>query len=96
MELQFLGTGAGMPSKMRNTSSAVLNLSAEGEGLWLFDCGEATQHQILHTTLKPRKIAKIFITHLHGDHIFGLPGLIGSRSFLGGEERLDIFGPTGT
>jgi len=95
MELQFLGTGAGMPSKMRNTSALVLNLSAEGQGYWLFDCGEATQHQILHTSLKPRKIGKIFITHLHGDHIFGLPGLIGSRSFLGGEERLDIYGPSG-
>ena len=95
MELQFLGTGAGMPSKLRNTSSAVLNLSAEGEGLWLFDCGEATQHQILHTSLKPRKISKIFITHLHGDHIFGLPGLISSRSFLGGEEPLHLFGPAG-
>ena len=95
MELQFLGTGAGMPSKMRNTSAVILNLSAEGEGYWLFDCGEATQHQILHTSLKPRKIGKIFITHLHGDHIFGLPGLIGSRSFLGGEERLDIYGPSG-
>jgi len=95
MELQFLGTGAGMPSKMRNTSAVVLNLSAEGDGYWLFDCGEATQHQILHTSLKPRKIGKIFITHLHGDHIFGLPGLIGSRSFLGGEEQLDIYGPTG-
>ncbi|MBE1553820.1 ribonuclease Z [Sporosarcina limicola] len=95
MELQFLGTGAGMPSKIRNTSAAVLNLSAEGEGYWLFDCGEATQHQILHTNLKPRKITKIFITHLHGDHIYGLPGLIGSRSFLGGDERLDIYGPSG-
>ena len=95
MELQFLGTGAGMPSKIRNTSAVVLNLSAEGEGYWLFDCGEATQHQILHTSLKPRKIAKIFISHLHGDHIFGLPGLIGSRSFLGGDEPLDIYGPLG-
>ncbi|WP_318617582.1 ribonuclease Z [Sporosarcina sp. YIM B06819] len=95
MELQFLGTGAGMPSKMRNTSAVVLNLSAEGRGYWLFDCGEATQHQILHTSLKPRKIGKIFITHLHGDHIFGLPGLIGSRSFLGGNEPLDIYGPAG-
>lgn len=95
MELQFLGTGAGMPSKTRNTSSAVLNLSAENEGLWLFDCGEATQHQILHTSLKPRKITKIFITHLHGDHIYGLPGLISSRSFLGGEEPLTIYGPVG-
>lgn len=95
MELQFLGTGAGMPSKMRNTSAVVLNLSAEGRGYWLFDCGEATQHQILHTSLKPRKISKVFITHLHGDHIFGLPGLIGSRSFLGGNEPLDIYGPAG-
>ncbi|KXH87515.1 ribonuclease Z [Sporosarcina sp. HYO08] len=95
MELQFLGTGAGMPSKMRNTSAVVLNLAAEGEGYWLFDCGEATQHQILHTSLKPRKVSKIFITHLHGDHIFGLPGLIGSRSFLGGEEKLEIYGPVG-
>lgn len=95
MELQFLGTGAGMPSKMRNTSAVVLNLSAEGRGYWLFDCAEATQHQILHTSLKPRKISKVFITHLHGDHIFGLPGLIGSRSFLGGNEPLDIYGPVG-
>lgn len=95
MEIQFLGTGAGMPSKLRNTSSLVLNLSAEGRGYWLFDCGEATQHQILHTSLKPRKIEKIFITHLHGDHIFGLPGLISSRSFLGGDEPLHIYGPPG-
>lgn len=95
MELQFLGTGAGMPSKLRNTSAVILNLSAEGEGYWLFDCGEATQHQILHTSLKPRKINKIFITHLHGDHIFGLPGLLSSRAFLGGDDPLDIYGPQG-
>lgn len=95
MELKFLGTGAGMPSKLRNTSAVILNLSAEGEGYWLFDCGEATQHQILHTSLKPRKISKIFITHLHGDHIFGLPGLLSSRAFLGGDDPLDIYGPPG-
>ncbi|HEY4623400.1 MAG TPA: ribonuclease Z, partial [Solibacillus sp.] len=63
--------------------------------IWLFDCGEATQHQILHTTIKPRKIDKIFITHLHGDHIFGLPGFLSSRSFLGGDELLTIYGPKG-
>lgn len=95
MELQFLGTGAGMPSKTRNTSALLMNLTAEGKGYWLFDCGEATQHQILHTSLKPRKIEKIFITHLHGDHLFGLPGLISSRSFLGGNESLHIYGPPG-
>lgn len=95
MQLQFLGTGAGMPSKGRNVTSIALNLLNENGEIWLFDCGEATQHQILHTAIKPRKITKIFITHLHGDHIFGLPGLISSRSFLGGEEPLTIYGPKG-
>lgn len=95
MQLQFLGTGAGMPSKERNTSSLALKLLEERGTIWLFDCGEATQHQILHTTIKPRKIDKIFITHLHGDHIFGLPGFLSSRSFLGGDEALTIYGPTG-
>lgn len=95
MQLQFLGTGAGMPSKQRNTSSLALKLLEERRSIWLFDCGEATQHQILHTTLKPRKIEKVFITHLHGDHIFGLPGLLGSRSFLGGNEKLIVYGPKG-
>ena len=95
MQLLFLGTGAGMPSKQRNTSALVLKLLEERGTVWLFDCGEATQHQILHTTVKPRKIEKIFITHLHGDHIFGLPGLLGSRSFQGGDEALDVYGPAG-
>lgn len=95
MELQFLGTGAGMPSKQRNTSALVVKLMQERGTFWLFDCGEATQHQMLHTTLKPRKLEKIFITHMHGDHIFGLPGLLGSRSFLDGKEPLTIYGPVG-
>jgi len=95
MELQFLGTGAGMPSKHRNTSALVVKLLQERGTFWLFDCGEATQHQMLYTTLKPRKLEKIFITHMHGDHIFGLPGLLGSRSFLDGKESLTIYGPVG-
>src|SRR5699024_8467115 len=94
MELIFLGTGAGLPSKERNVSSVTLSLLQELNEVWLFDCGEATQHQILHTTIKPRKINKIFITHLHGDHIFGLPGFLGSRSFQDG-EALTIYGPKG-
>ncbi|WP_102691491.1 ribonuclease Z [Rummeliibacillus pycnus] len=93
MQIQFLGTGAGMPSKSRNTSSLALKLLEERGTIWLFDCGEATQHQILHTAIKPRKLEKIFITHLHGDHIYGLPGLLGSRSFLGGDQPLTIYGP---
>jgi ribonuclease Z len=95
MDLFFLGTGAGVPSKKRNVSSIALQLLQERGTVWLFDCGEATQHQILHTSIKPRKIEKIFITHLHGDHIFGLPGLLGSRSFQGGQSTLTIYGPKG-
>lgn len=95
LQLLFLGTGAGMPSKERNTTATVLKLLEERGTYWLFDCGEATQHQILRTSLKPRKLEKIFLTHLHGDHIYGLPGLLGSRSFLGGEEPLTIYGPKG-
>lgn len=95
MELFFLGTGAGVPAKLRNVSSLALLLLEERNAIWLFDCGEATQHQILHTSLKPRKIEKIFITHLHGDHIFGLPGLLGSRSFQGGTSDLTVYGPKG-
>lgn len=95
MQLHFLGTGAGMPSKTRNTSALALKLLEERGTIWLFDCGEATQHQILHTTIKPRKIDKIFITHVHGDHIFGLPGFLSSRSFQGGNELLTIYGPAG-
>ncbi|MFC4356203.1 ribonuclease Z [Chryseomicrobium palamuruense] len=95
MELVFLGTSAGMPSKFRTTSSLVVNLSEERGTYWLVDCGEAMQHQFMKTPLKPRKIEKIFITHMHGDHIFGLPGFLGSRSFLGGTEKLTIYGPSG-
>ncbi|MBO1004331.1 ribonuclease Z [Pseudogracilibacillus auburnensis] len=95
MEITFLGTGAGIPSKERNVTAIMVNVVQEANQLWLFDCGEATQHQLLHTSLKPRKLNKIFITHLHGDHIFGLPGLLSSRSFLGGNDVLTVYGPTG-
>lgn len=95
MKLTFLGTGAGVPSKQRNVTAIALSLLQETNHIWLFDCGEATQHQILHTSIKPRKINKIFITHLHGDHIYGLPGLISSRSFQAGDELLTIYGPKG-
>lgn len=95
MELQFLGTGAGVPAKHRNVSGIALKLLDERNAVWLFDCGEGTQLQILRSSIRPRKIEKIFITHLHGDHIFGLPGLLSSRSFQGGNEPLEIYGPVG-
>ncbi|MFK9093185.1 ribonuclease Z [Bacillus salipaludis] len=95
MDIFFLGTGAGMPAKLRNVTSIALKLLEERGAIWLFDAGEATQHQILHTSIKPRRIEKIFITHLHGDHIYGLPGLLSSRSFQGGESEVTVYGPNG-
>ncbi|KON87135.1 ribonuclease Z [Sporosarcina globispora] len=95
MDIFFLGTGAGIPAKLRNVSSIALKLLDERGSIWLFDCGEATQHQILHTSIKPRRIEKIFITHLHGDHIYGLPGLLSSRSFQGGDTEVTLYGPKG-
>ena len=95
MQLQFLGTGAGMPSKTRNVSAIALNLDQPTAQTWLFDCGEATQHTILHTPIRPGRIRRIFITHLHGDHIFGLPGLLTSRGMMGCDTPIDLYGPTG-
>lgn len=95
MDIFFLGTGAGMPAKLRNVTAIAFKLLEERGAVWLFDAGEATQHQILHTSIKPRRIEKIFITHLHGDHIYGLPGLLSSRSFQGGESEITVYGPKG-
>ncbi|QIF93153.1 ribonuclease Z [Proteus vulgaris] len=95
MELIFLGTNAGVPSKDRNVTSMVLDLQNKQKSMWMFDCGEATQHQILHTRVKLPRLNKIFITHLHGDHIFGLPGLLCSRSMGGTEAGLTVYGPAG-
>ncbi|MBA1393940.1 ribonuclease Z, partial [Lactobacillus sp. XV13L] len=95
MELQFLGTGAGQPSKKRNVSSIALKMLDEINEIWLFDVGEATQHQILRTNIRLRKVTKIFISHNHGDHIFGLPGLLATRSFQGDVGPLTIYGPPG-
>jgi ribonuclease Z len=90
MKIVFLGTGAAVPTKNRNHSS--IGIKYEGE-IFLFDCGEGTQRQILYTDISPMKINKIFITHLHGDHILGLPGLFQSIGFSGRTEPIDIYGP---
>lgn len=97
MELIFLGTSAGVPTRMRNMTSIALNLQQpDRAGIWLFDCGEGTQHQFLKTAFNPGKVDKIFITHLHGDHLFGLPGLLCSRSMQGNSTLpLTLYGPKG-
>lgn len=96
MELIFLGTSAGVPTRSRNVTAMLLDLQHPTRGgLWLFDCGEGTQHQLLRTAYHPGKLDNIFITHLHGDHLFGLPGLLCSRSMAGNANPLTIYGPQG-
>tara|TARA_Y100001968_G_scaffold323429_1_gene361086 strand:- start:696 stop:1589 length:894 start_codon:yes stop_codon:yes gene_type:complete len=62
--------------------------------LWLFDCGEGTQHQFLRSDLRLSQLKKIFITHMHGDHIFGLPGLLASLGLGGNSTGLNLYGPS--
>ncbi|HER23450.1 MAG TPA: ribonuclease Z [Candidatus Atribacteria bacterium] len=94
MKALFLGTGSGIPTSIRNVSSIALVFINKNK-LWLFDCGESTQQQIQKTSLKLSKLEKIFISHLHGDHLFGLPGLLASRGLRSGEnqKKIQVFGP---
>ncbi|OSD04524.1 Metallo-hydrolase/oxidoreductase [Trametes coccinea BRFM310] len=82
VNITILGSASAQPSSTRNHSSLALRLDGD---VWLFDCGEATQHQIQKSSVKMGKIQKIFITHTHGDHIFGLlPVLAGRLNGAGG------------
>jgi ribonuclease Z len=89
-----LGTSAGVPTRIRNVSAAALRLPQRAE-VWLFDCGEATQHQIQRTDLRLSQITRVFISHLHGDHVFGLMGLIASSGLAGASQPIRLYGPAG-
>lgn len=94
MELLFLGTSSGTPTRARNVSGLGL-LEDTGKGWYLIDCGEATQHQLLRTPLSLHELRAIFITHVHGDHCFGLPGLLASAGMMGRQAPLAIIAPEG-
>lgn len=95
MHVTFLGTGSGAPSTRRNVSGIALGFDQRAKW-WLIDCGEGTQHQILHSPLKISQLEKIFITHLHGDHLYGLIGLLASRSQRNDHaEPVELYGPPG-
>jgi ribonuclease Z len=81
-----------VPTRARNVSGIALRLPQRAE-VWLFDCGEGTQHQILRSDVRISQIRRIFITHMHGDHIFGLMGLLASCGLAGNPDRIDIYGP---
>lgn len=95
LKLTFLGTGAGSPSLARNVSSLGLQWTQRG-ALWLFDAGEGTQQQILRSPLRLSQLEHVYVTHLHGDHVFGLPGLLASRSSAQDiHTPVTVFGPPG-
>jgi len=93
MELVFLGTSCMKPTKERNHPGMLL--LHKGQGI-LFDCGEGIQRQLQVAGIRPTVIRKILISHWHGDHVLGLPGLLQTLSASGYEGTLEVYGPKGT
>lgn len=94
MRLTFLGTSAGMPTTERNVTALALAID-DARQWYLVDCGEGTQHQLLRCRYTLNNLKTIFITHVHGDHMYGLPGLITSASMQGRKTSLTICAPDG-
>jgi len=92
IKVTFLGTSAEIPTAKRNHFSALLTYNEENI---LVDCGEGTQRQFRKAGLNPCKITRILLTHIHGDHIFGLPGLISTLNHSEYNRDLFVYGPKG-
>ncbi len=92
LQVTFLGTSSGVPTRARNVSAMALRLPQRSE-IWLFDCGEGTQHQFLKSKLRLSQLRRIFISHMHGDHVFGLPGLLASLGLAGDSSGIELYGP---
>lgn len=89
----FLGTSAMIPTKERNHNSILISYKDQGI---LIDCGEGTQRQLRIAGIKPSKITKLLITHWHGDHTLGIPGLIQNLAAHNYRNTLEIYGPKGS
>jgi len=92
MKATFLGTGGSVPTKKRNLPSFAVRTDG---GLVMFDCGEGTQRQFLIAKLGFNRPMRILVSHMHADHILGIPGLLHSMSFMGRKRELEIYGPPG-
>jgi len=90
MRLTFLGTAGSWPTKERSASAIALDTEKE---LILLDCGEGTQRQFFQSSASFMRVRRVFLTHFHGDHFLGLPGLIQSMCLNHRTEPLDIYGP---
>jgi ribonuclease Z len=93
IKIIFLGTSGQFPTAERNCTSILLNYEKENI---LIDCGEGTQRQFRKAKLNPCKITKILVTHWHGDHVLGIPGLLQTLALSGYNKKLSVFGPKGT
>lgn len=91
-DLLFLGTGASVPSRNRALPCVAVK---RGPDIVLFDCGEGSQRQLMQSRFSFMKIRAIFITHLHGDHFYGLPGLLQTMGMSGRKEPIIVCGPVG-
>lgn len=92
IKLTFLGTSDQIPSKSRNHTAILLTYNDENI---LFDCGEGTQRQFRKADLNPCKLTRILISHWHGDHVLGIPGLLQTLASSGYGKTLEIYGPRG-
>jgi ribonuclease Z len=90
LAVTILGNNSAVPAFDRHPTSQVVTLDGNN---YLVDCGEGTQIQLINYKIRRSKISHIFISHLHGDHYFGLIGLINSLSLLGHQQELHVFGP---
>ncbi len=93
MHLIFLGTGGSWPCKEYNVPAIAVKIGSE---ILLFDCGEGTQRQFMISKFSFMQVSKIFISHFHGDHFLGLPGLVQSMNLNNRTADLAIYGPKGT
>jgi len=88
----FLGTAASIPTDARALPSVAVKRKNE---VFLFDCGEGVQRQMIRARVGFHKRMKVFVTHMHGDHVLGLPGLLQTMSLLDRRQKLEVYGPVG-
>src|SRR3989344_2931330 len=93
IDIVFLGTGSSVPTLRRNHPAILLKYKSEA---MLFDCGEGTQKQFRKAGISPMAVKRIFITHWHGDHILGLPGLLQTLVLNGYDKEMEVYGPKGS
>src|SRR3989475_8903216 len=92
MQIVFLGPSGSGPTPKRNVSAVAIK---RGPEVILFDCGEGTQRQFMQSKLSFMQVSRLFVSHFHGDHFLGLPGMVQSMSMNGRETPLEVYGPRG-